>query len=148
MSSFEDALRQAVSGIEKGLQEAEADLLAAVVPAAQDVERISNGAAKLQLVPVSDDPEDGKLFDLVLSRRKGQGYWGVAAFLLSPRGYPVKAGRTSVYLKMNNFEALIQNKDGLAKYLLELASNRDSALVLRLAFLMRQDQSAQALQPP
>jgi hypothetical protein len=136
MTTFEEALKASVLGVEEGFRGAEADLRREVNTANEAVSRLTNQRAVLDLRKADERPS-GTYFEMRMVFSQAKSYYEVAAFFLTSRGYPLKAGRSVSLLCEGEYEIEIPDAQELKKYFVTMASNPDSPLVLRIALLLR-----------
>jgi hypothetical protein len=134
MSTFEEALRASVQGVDQGFRRAESDLREETAIASEAVLALTAQQAWLELVKFVERPTDTS-FDLRL--RFSKTYFQVGGFLLNSKGYPIRAGRTVELIASGEFEAVLRNREELHTYFIGIASNPDSPLVLRMVLLTR-----------
>jgi len=138
MPTFEEALRATVSRVSDAYQKAETDLKREVEAAALAVAKMSNHKAVLDLRKESER-KGTTYFSLRLYAKPE--YYTLTAFAVPGFGYPIRAGDEENILYDNSYLAVLDNAQELHDYFVTLASNPDSALVLRLAMLLRQSPS-------
>jgi hypothetical protein len=135
VSQFEEILRRSVVGLGESYRVAEADLYEETASASESVKNITEGLAHLVLQKSEDDAESTWVNLVVATQGE---FYEIATFLLSPQGYPIKVGASQQTMSiMNKVEARLVNRDDIREYFTALASNNNSRLVLRVAYLMR-----------
>jgi hypothetical protein len=122
MSDFQTALLETLKGVNKAFQAADADLHEEVATASKAVANVTDGKAILELV-VFDEHEAGVVYNLTLTA--GEQKLPLVSFEIPRKGYPVKGPRP------------IPNREELARTFADMATNPDSPLVTKLAFLLR-----------
>ena len=135
MSSFEEALTVSVQGVDQGFRAAESDLRREVSTASDAVSKLTNQRARLELRKNYQRPS-GTYFDMPMLFSKSN--FDIAAFFISANGYPIRAGGSVRVLAGGEYEIEIPDAKALNKYFVDMASNPDSPLVLRMVLLLRQ----------
>lgn len=133
--SFEEALKASVQGVDQGFRAAVADLQREVGNASDAVSKLTGQRARLELKK-NDERPSGTYFDMCMSFYKT--YYDVSAFFVSANGYPIRAGRSVMLLAGGEYEIEIADAQELHKYFVDMASNPDSPLVLRIVLLLRE----------
>src|SRR5436190_1726482 len=134
MPTFEEALRASLEGVDRGFRSAEADLRQQVNSASQVVAKLTGQRAYLELLKEDERPS-GTFFTLRLVFNKR--YYEVAAFQILAKGYPIRGGRSVSSLVEGAYETNLLDRPGLEEYFVNMASNPESPLVLRIALLLR-----------
>ena len=135
MSQFEEILKRSVLGLGDSYRVAEADLREETASVSDSVKNITGGLAYLVLQK-SDDDAESTWINLVVATQ-GE-FFELATFLLSPQGYPIKVGASQQTMAITGkIEARLVNRDDIKEYFNSLASNNNSRLVLRIAYLIR-----------
>jgi hypothetical protein len=139
-TSFEEALKTSVLGVDQGFRDAVTDLRQEVSAASAAVSKLTNQQASLELRKNDEQPL-GTYFDMRMNfspvNSNSRRYYDVSAFFISAKGYPIKAGCSVSVLAGGEYEIEIPDVSQLKKYFVDMASNPDSSLVLRLALLLR-----------
>lgn len=135
MSQLEDLLRNAVMGVGKAYGVAEKDLSEELAIASEAVRKVSSGLGTLRLRKAEEDA-GGSTFSLSLLSEKN--VQEIAVFYVSPNGYPIKVARSERSLMYDEYEAVLQSREEINHYFTQAVSTPDSRLVLRVAFLLRQ----------
>ena len=139
MSQFEEILKRSVLGLGDSYRGAEADLYEETAAASESVKNITEGLTHLILQRSEDDAESTWI-NLVVATQGD--FYEIATFLLSPQGYPIKVGASQQTMSiMSKVEARLVNRDDIREYFTTLASNNNSRLVLRIAYLLRTRQT-------
>ena len=139
MPSFEELLRASLQGVNVRSEAADRDLHKEVASAAQVIEKITGGKATLRLDAVHEG--EPHVYALLLGQEGS--FEEILGFKLDARGYPIRAQPRAVWLleqDAGDSGKTIGNKEELGKLFAEMASNPDSPLVVKLAFLMRRAQ--------
>jgi hypothetical protein len=135
VSQFEEILKRSVLGLGDSYRIAEADLYEETAAASESVKNVTADLAHLELQKSEDDAECTWINLVVATQGE---FYEIATFLLSPQGYPLKVGVSQQTMSvMNKFEARLVNRDDIREYFTTLASNNNSRLVLRIAYLIR-----------
>lgn len=137
MPSFEEQLVTTLSGLNKRFEQASTDLHDEISNAAQSIKKISNGEVDLVL-DRSFETEQFVIYSLLLRKAESSHSLSIG-FLIDTRGYPIKTGPDSTLrddASRPNVEKLKDQK-ALQEFVMRLASNPDSPLVVKLAFLLR-----------
>lgn len=138
MASFGEALKKALAGMSNDFVTARNDLVEEVADVSKQVEELTLGKVKLALELQRED-EDGAILSLVMLNEEGL-HQEVTGFSVRLSGYPIISAPTRM-LKMR-VEGLakstpIQNRQGIREFFTQLASDRNSPLVRKLAFVLR-----------
>lgn len=134
MSEFEEALKRSVLGLGEAYLAAEKDLQDETALASESVKKITQGIAQLVLKKRGED-SDGTILELFLAAEKEVS--SLAVFLISPKGYPIKAAANGDLLALGLNERVIETREHIRAYFNTMASSPDSRLVLRIASLLR-----------
>jgi hypothetical protein len=138
MSIFEESLKKAVMGLSQSYETAEKDLLEETTIASESVERVTGGRANLALRKGKATPEQTEYTLYVMG---GHQLSEIATFVISATGYPIKVVSERVMVAISLYDAVLENKGDIKKYFDQLASSSDSRLILRIAFLNRENKS-------
>jgi hypothetical protein len=125
MPNYEEALRNALTALHGDFERADTDLHQEVAAAARALQSITQGIVTLKLVKL-DEGETGRRYKLVVSGRAVDA--DIEVFHVPPRGYPITVSGVALRCK---------DKQALAEYFSQLASNPDSKLVIQAAYIMR-----------
>lgn len=134
MSMFEELLKETIRSLSDAYKLAENDLVEQTQLASEAVERVTRGIAKLALEKTSETTESTR-FTLYVAG--GDKLSEVTNFVIPMKGYPIKVASDATSARLRNYEAVLKTKDDLLTYFAQLASNGDSRLALRIAFLLR-----------
>jgi hypothetical protein len=135
MIDFEQALKEVILGKNEKFLVADSDLHTEVAAASQALGRISKGKASLVLEPVQES-EEGITYRLMLTAKDYADE--VGAFTVPSDGYPIIAVPTvQPYHAEQEKKNPLNNKEALRGYFVSMASNPDSPLVMKLAFVIR-----------
>jgi hypothetical protein len=145
MPNFEDALRANLLGMNAKLEAVDNDLHQEVAFASEGVKRVTSGKLQLLLEPLSENDE-GIRYNLLLCDETHDYSDSVATFEVRVNGYPIRAAPGSRYHQVIFLGKWteINDRKGLADYFSQMASNPDSALVQKIAFLIRRLQRQEA----
>ena len=153
MSDFEKALQTALQGVNEELRNASADLHQEVAAASESVSRLTNGAARLVLRHEQETPaETTYLLLLEIPQPKASVPSSNDSGISSPNQYPLATLRmpctgypitTGVDQNGGGHGSKIQDRKEITQFLTELASRRDSPLVLYLNFHLRRQRQKQ-----
>jgi hypothetical protein len=138
MSTFEESLKKAVIGLSESYETAEKDLFEETTIASESVERVTGGRAVLALRKGKATPEQTQYTLYVMG---GHQMSEIATFAISASGYPIKVVSERVMLSIAVYDAVLENRKDIEKYYDQLASSPDSRLILRIAFLSRENRS-------
>ncbi len=153
MSDFEKALQTALQGVNEELRGASADLHQEVAAASESVSRLTNGAARLVLRHEQETPAE-TVYLLLLeihhtiasgpsgndSETEASHQYALATLHVPCTGYPISTGSDQ---NGGGTCAKIQDRKAISKFLTDLASRRDSPLVLYLNFHLRRQRQQQ-----
>jgi hypothetical protein len=169
MSDFEKALQATLEGVNEGFRRANSDLHQEVGSASKAISRLTGDTAHLVLNPEQETPsvtvyslllevsQPGGVIDLtkghhVSSAAKqpilslpSQGaadfsspkHYSLGTIQIPSTGYPITAAA-------NNNTVILQDREGIVNFLTDMASRKDSPLVLYLAFLSRRQPQLQS----
>lgn len=138
MPGIEEALRGTVSSLDAGYRTAEQDLLSLVTEVANSVSNITGNRAIVQLRRAKEFPTEN-VYDLYLEAKST--LYQICTFVISPRGYPIEIARSTMFYRQGALQAKIDDREGLEKFFLTMASNPESELALRVSFLMRKSEA-------
>ncbi len=130
MSEFEKALQTTLQGMSEGFRQASADLHQEVAAASESISRLTGGDVCLTLVPVDESPTMTTyrlILEVMQPTLSGHSY-DIVSFRVPANGYPISTGDGT---------RSMQDRKAIADFLTDMASRRDSPLVLYLAFLSR-----------
>jgi hypothetical protein len=144
MSEYEELLNRTIHDLGALYQEAQIDLALETEEVAKAVAKLTGGLGRISLVRTEESPQ-GTKYGLFLRRKDSIDE--IVFFLISPKGYPIKAAATEGILDSGSCEAQLRDKNALKDYYRKAASNRDSRLATRLAFTMRQQSNAASENP-
>ncbi len=136
MPNFEEALKSSLLGVNEKFRHADADLHEEVNGASMVIEKLTDGKIRLTL---SRRKEDSEGVFYVLRIEPGNKYGEeVGGIKVSSSGYPLGvAARATDVTADENYLFCLKDRPAIGKYFAELASNPDSPLVKKLAFLLR-----------
>ncbi|HYR77132.1 MAG TPA: hypothetical protein VEM96_14965 [Pyrinomonadaceae bacterium] len=137
MSAFEDLLKKAVLGLGESFESAKKDLFEETTALSESVERVTAGKGVLALRKTSENPEQTQYTLYVTGAHQVS---EITTFFLSAKGYPIKVASEAVMATIDFFDTILSNREDIRKYYNQLASEANSRLVLRIAFLIRKDQ--------
>ncbi len=127
MSTFEEALKTSLLGVNEAFKLADADLHQEVAAASQALAQLSGGIAVLELITLFENAQ-GIAYNLTV-KSGGSNILHVAQLLVPAKGYPVTLQQPpGKHLK---------TRQEIGAFLAEMAANPDSPLIQHLAFLMR-----------
>ena len=124
MSNFQTVLQETLKGINKAFQVADADLHEEVAVASKAVANVTDGKGALELVVIGED-ESGLSYNLMLTTEEKKLQLG--SFHVPRKGYPIITSHGAIPARQE-----------LAGLFANMATNPDSPLVTKLAFLLRQ----------
>lgn len=132
--SLEDLLRSSIESVTKAFQEADLALHGEVANLSNAISRISNGTVTVGLEPVTEE-ESEVIYHLSVFGNGRREY--LASFGVTPKGYPITYGqwweRQDGWVNPSELKDLSMLQACFQK----MASNPDSPLVQKVAFLMR-----------
>ena len=140
-ADYEQLLREAISQAKVGAPQIADELRRCASQAAEAIAKVTNGAAALDLVPLSRPDGTPPAFQLLLRR---VGYDGppsdLGVYQLSEAGYPIQRwySQGSWESSPNQTEHLYENKGALEGHFRWMVSNSSSRLVVLIAFIMQQ----------
>lgn len=135
MADFEELLKKSIGGINTPFEAAERDLSEVVGEVAKALRSVANPNLDLRLAIKRDD-ESGRTYALSLT---GKGVFvssEVTYFFNPTRGYPIAEGNWGEYEQiqmMNSFS----DRAELVKFFSHMLQDRDSALMTKVAFILR-----------
>jgi len=137
-TTFEEALKSTLQNINTSFDEADGDLHRVVA----SVSKALGDVTKILLVALNKvgENEEGTSYQLILTGPEVATNV-VAGFFVPAKGYPIKCQTRTGAL---SDETYCKDKQELEKYFAAMASNPDSPLVTRSAFLMRSKKGAQS----
>jgi hypothetical protein len=141
VSDYATLLRDAISQAKAGAPQVADDLRKCASQAAEAIATVTDGAAALDLVPLSSPDGASQAFQLVLRRVGVEGSPSDLGVLqLSEAGYPVQRWYSRGNWESNpiRFDQLHDSKSSLEGYFRWLVSNPSSRLVVLVAFIMQQ----------
>jgi hypothetical protein len=142
--SLEELLRSSLEGVNRTFQEADQALHAEIATANDALSKISGGSIELKLHPAHED-DSGVVYILNVQAKKAAvgnlGYFGVGQ-----KGYPIVVGSSLPPVALGQ-GLRINDRTALQAHFHEMASNPDSPLVQKVAFLMRKKQASTAATP-
>ena len=133
MTDFSERLKRSLTGVNAAFDAADADLHAVIAEAARGVQENTNGKATLAL-DVKKDDDRGTVYALVLDTRDDK--QELVRITVQRGGYPILF--TSESLESSR-GVKVTNRTELEEEVTAMASNPDSPLVVKLAFLMRKE---------
>lgn len=133
MTEFTEILKNALAGVNAAYDQAFDDLREVTQKAKEAIQETAGEEIVLQLVEGRKDVA-GTTFSLQLTR--GNARQAVGAYRLHANGYPIGYGRLKGGFIFEP-DGAIQTRADLEAHFRELLSNRDSALVTTIAFLLR-----------
>ncbi len=128
MSEFEKNLKAMLQGANEEFRQANADLHQEVAAASESVSRLTGGTARLTLKTSRESPVE-TTYDLWLETSPPIGYQ-LGTIRVPSTGYPIVAN-------MNLGDIPLADRNAITTFFADMASRKDSALVLYLAFLSR-----------
>jgi hypothetical protein len=137
MSTFEESLKKTVLGIGQEYSRTVRDLVEETNSVSDSVHRVTNGLAQL-LLKTDFTVTTGTYFSLNVKDTKT--FSEVGAFFVKSNGYPVKVASSVIEAKGGIWETELYSRADIRKYFEDLASNSESRLTLRVAFLIRQEE--------
>jgi hypothetical protein len=140
MASFGEALQQALADLSKALLAAQDDLLEEVTDASKAVEQLTQGKVKLKLA-LNQENENGVVLSLMMYNDQGLNQ-EITAFRIGLGGYPIISAPSVMFPLTNSTppESIkIPTREGIKQFFNQLASDRNSPLVRKLAFVLRKN---------
>ncbi len=141
--TLEDLLRSSIEGVNREFEEADRALHDEVTSAGQALGKISGGDLLLRLDLAAEDQDNIVYRFFVNSKRSGGANLG--AFLVGLKGFPIFFGEDVESVQRAVRSGLVAGKIAnhaeLRAFFHKMASNPDSPLVQKVAYLMRKKPS-------
>ena len=140
-AEYEQLLREAISQAKVGAPQIADELRRCASQAAEAIAKVTDGAAALDLVPLSRPDKAPSAFQLLLRRVGHDGPPSdLGIYQLSEAGYPIQRWYSlgSWESNPNQTEHLYSNKPALEGHFRWMVSDRSSRLVVLVAFIMQQ----------
>jgi hypothetical protein len=134
MSDYEELLRASLSGPTEAYKVANSDLNEVVVAVSSALQKVTGLPVKLELRRRSEEVE-GTVYNLTLAGGKNPD--SLVTFIVPAKGYPIRVGATMTARGELVTPRVLADKEALESYFAELSTNPDSALVVRMSFLLR-----------
>lgn len=138
MASFAEELKKALANVSNDYLAARNDLLEEVVDASKQVEELTQGRVKLTLEKKQED-ENGAILSLVMLNDQSAPQ-EITGFKIGLGGYPILvAPWATLRMGIESLRGMtkIPDKQGISAFMTQLASDRNSPLVRKLAFVLR-----------
>lgn len=134
--SLEEQLKAALEGINHQYELARNQLFKHVEELSAAAQSATNGAITLKLDTQNDDGE-GRTFLLSVIERTDATVTknGIMSYFVPLAGYPIHAGSAANVAKQPT--VVISDSEQLARHFSDLASNKSSPVVVRLAYFLR-----------
>jgi hypothetical protein len=139
--SLEELFRSSLEGVNRAFLEADAALHAEVASASDALSKISEGAIQVKLDLQTED-EDGVTYGLYLDKKKASTLRvRLGFFRVSQKGYPMLFSQSTLSFERDPAVQQIPDFQKLKAFFHDMASNPDSPLVQKVAYLMRMKQN-------
>lgn len=139
MAGLDDLLKHALAGLNSSFRAAEKDLSDLVGELSGALQRVVDQELKAGL-RIETDNESGRLYGLSLVSKRYSSPTLITCFVVQSSGYPVLEGPPSNVLMTRIDPAMtrtLQDREQLEEFFKGLLSNQESALMVKLAFMLR-----------
>jgi hypothetical protein len=133
--SLEEMLRSSLEGVNRAFQEADKALHAEVSSTNIALAKISGGTLQVKLHLFRED-EEGLSYRFLLETNKARGV-PLGAFRVSLKGFPILFGQDLASVERGDYSEAIGDSSQLMAFFHNMASNPDSPLIQKVAYLMR-----------
>jgi len=133
--SLEEMLRSSLEGVNRAFQEADKALHSEVSSTNDALAKISGGVVQAKLDLFRED-EDGLSYRFLLEAGRGRTV-PLGAFRVSLKGFPILFGPDVTSVERGDFLEAIGDPSQLMAFFHKMASNPDSPLIQKVAYLMR-----------
>jgi len=133
--SLEELLRSSLEGVNREFQEADQALHSEVVRTSDALSKITEGVVQVKLGLISED-ENGIIYSFSIDAKKSN-HALLGVFLVSVKGFPIMFGPDAKLVKRGEDSVTIRDLSQLRDFFHNMASNPDSPLIQKVAYVMR-----------
>jgi hypothetical protein len=144
-TSLEELLKTSLEGVNRAFQDADQALHAEVASASDALSKISDGTIQVKLEPAAESQDGAITYSFVVDKEKTTRD-RLGWFRVTPKGYPILYSQNQMYLETGPRES-ISDGPKLKAFFHQMASNPDSSLIQKVAYLMRKKQDSTSASP-
>ncbi len=132
--SLEEVLRSSLEGVNREFQEADKALHAEVTTTSDALSKITNGGVQAN-ISLAVEQENGVVYSFYVQAKAFR--IQIGAFRVTVKGFPIIFGQDPDSIARGQNLAEFRDRSQLREFFQNMASNPDSPLVQKTAYLMR-----------